>query len=239
MASPQKENGYVPIANEIVEHLAKIRISGEAMQVLWVILRKTYGFNKKADAIALSQFVDATGLKKQTIIKALAKLKLLNVITQKGYRTANIYIFIKDYDKWIPLPKKVMYPKKVTRLTQKGYKRNPKGDIQKTKYTTTKDTVASQSDAGVISLIISLFKEVNPTHDRLFGVPPQRAAVDRLLVKFGQEKLSAIVKYLPKSNASRYAPTITTPVQLERDLGRLIAWGEKQKDIKKTNVAFI
>ena len=47
MANPQKENGYTSIANDIVEALAGIRIPGEARQCLDVILRKTYGWNKK------------------------------------------------------------------------------------------------------------------------------------------------------------------------------------------------
>ena len=38
MANPQTENGYTKIANEIMEALAHIRIPGEAMQVLLVIL---------------------------------------------------------------------------------------------------------------------------------------------------------------------------------------------------------
>ena len=34
MANPQKENGYVPVANAIFEAFRSIRISGEARQVL-------------------------------------------------------------------------------------------------------------------------------------------------------------------------------------------------------------
>ena len=56
MASPQLKDGYVAIANEIMDALAHIRIPGEARQVLDVILRKTYGWKKKEDEISLSQF---------------------------------------------------------------------------------------------------------------------------------------------------------------------------------------
>lgn len=47
MANPQCENGFTKIANELMEALAKIRIPGEARQVLDVIFRQTYGWNKK------------------------------------------------------------------------------------------------------------------------------------------------------------------------------------------------
>jgi len=63
MAEPQKENGYTPIANEIMEALCRIRIPGEERQVLDCILRKTYGWNKCEDAISLTQFMEMTGLK--------------------------------------------------------------------------------------------------------------------------------------------------------------------------------
>jgi len=52
MANPQIENGYTRIANETMDALAKIRIPGQARQVLDFILRKTYGWNKKTDMIS-------------------------------------------------------------------------------------------------------------------------------------------------------------------------------------------
>lgn len=88
---------------------------------------------------------------------------------------------------------------------------------------------ALQSNAD-IPLIIDLFKEVNPSYQRLFGSPPQRAAVERLLKVHGKEKLTSMISYLPKSNATKYAPTITTPSQFEAKLGDLIAWSNKQKE---------
>lgn len=234
MASPQKENGYVPIANELVEHLASIRISGEAMQVLWVILRKTYGFNKKEDAIALSQFCLATSLKKQTIIRALAKLKQMGVVTQKGYGAANIYMFTKDYDKWKPLPKKVTYPKKVTRVTNKGNNRNPKRDIQKTitKDTTTKDTTEPQ--AALIGELIKSFEGMNPSTKVLYGSPPQRKASVRLLEVHGLERIRKAIAYVEMNRDDRFCPSITTPVQLEAKWAQLEDFGrKKQSRIKK------
>lgn len=104
-----------------------------------------------------------------------------------------------------------------------------KGSIGKVK------TPALQDNA-VISEVINLFKEVNPSYERLFGMPPQRAAADRLLSKHGKDKLCSMISFLPKSNASKYAPTITTPVQFEQKLGELMAWSQKQKEVKKAIV---
>ena len=112
-ASPQAEDGFTRIANETMEALARIRIPGEARQPLDCILRKTYGFCQKEDAIPLSQFVLATGLSKVAVCKALKKLLSLNLITKKGNGFITRYRFQKNYLKWNPLPKKVTLPKKV------------------------------------------------------------------------------------------------------------------------------
>ena len=56
MANPQAENGYTPIANEIVEALYRVNLSAYESRVLWYLCRKIYGWSKKTDWIALSQF---------------------------------------------------------------------------------------------------------------------------------------------------------------------------------------
>ena len=71
MNSPQLENGYLKLASELVDALASYRIPGEQMQVLWVIIRKTYGYNKKEDKISNSQFCELTGLKKPAVCRAI------------------------------------------------------------------------------------------------------------------------------------------------------------------------
>jgi len=84
MASPQKEDGYTAISNEIMEALGRTRIPGEARQILDVILRKTYGWNKLTDSISLSQFVECTGISKPHVSMGIKKLLSMNLITKKG-----------------------------------------------------------------------------------------------------------------------------------------------------------
>lgn len=96
MANPQKENGYTPIANEIMDKLAKSPIRSEVRRVIDFILRKTYGFNKKADIISLSQFVEGTEMKKSCVCRAL-KEGVANKLILKG---ENGYSFNKNTDEW-------------------------------------------------------------------------------------------------------------------------------------------
>jgi len=125
MASPQPDK-FTKISNELLDALAKIRIAGEARQMLDVIIRKTYGFNKKEDKISTSQFIELTGLSRIAIPKARRKLLELNLITvsQKGYSQGLTYSIQKDYNKWKP------YPKKDT-VSQKGYSQGLTYSIQK------------------------------------------------------------------------------------------------------------
>lgn len=95
------------------------------------------------------------------------------------------------------------------------------------------NTTAEQSSSRDVPEVINLFRDVNPSYQQLFGMQPQRKATERLLEQHGKEKLISMISFLPKSNSSRYAPTITTPAQFEANLGRLIAWAQKQKDSGK------
>ena len=107
MANPQAENGHVDIANDIMDAFTRTRIPGEARQVLDFIIRKTWGWKKKNDVIALSQFVKATGIKKPNIIRALRILYQMKIVIKKDNGTDVTYQFNKDYDQWQPLSKKI------------------------------------------------------------------------------------------------------------------------------------
>lgn len=83
-----------------------------------------------------------------------------------------------------------------------------------------------------INPLIEIFKEVNPSYERLYANKNQRAAIERMIKKMGIEKLEAIIKFLPKSNSYKHAPKITTPYVLEAKLGDLLAWVNVQKNNK-------
>ena len=117
------------IATELWEALCRIRIPGEARQVLDVVIRKTYGFKKKTDVIAISQIMKATGLKRGHVVRGRDKLLSMNMIiivkrSEKGSNDKLTYSFQKDYDLWRGVPKKVRgtkgVPKKVAKRSHMG-----------------------------------------------------------------------------------------------------------------------
>jgi len=130
MANPQKENGHVRIANDVLDALIRTRINGEARQVLDFIIRKTWGFGKKSDAISISQFAIATGLKRQSVSRALRALIQMNLIGKKYAETGSEkaalspseWLFNKDYDTWKPAAKKLHEAKTLQNCSENASK---------------------------------------------------------------------------------------------------------------------
>lgn len=154
MASPQKENGYIPVANEIVDALMRVNLSGQESQVLWAIFRKTYGFNKKTDWITLSQFAKMTGMDRRNVHRALRKLssKQMTVI-QTDDRGRIRYGFQKNYEKW-RLSSKQTTPHKTVIQTD---------DKLSSKQTPTKDTIQKTENNRVpFAEIVDLYHEILP-----------------------------------------------------------------------------
>lgn len=79
-------------------------------------------------------------------------------------------------------------------------------------------------EGAVVNLVMGHFEAVNPMHERLFANKSQRAALERIIKKFGADKTIGIIQSLPASNGDRWAPKITTPVELEHRLGKLVTY---------------
>ncbi len=91
------------------------------------------------------------------------------------------------------------------------------------------NTTGVKTPDNQTSLLIDLFKGVNPNHDILFKNTNQRKAIDYLNKRYGFEKVKGMIEFVEKSNGNTYAPNITTPIQLRDNLGKLIAWYKKEQ----------
>lgn len=100
MASPQKENGHIDIANEVAEKLGTLHMSGNEWMIWWVVLRKTWGWKKKEDRISLTQFQKFTGLSRPAVVLALERLVAKNVLVAKPLPLGKEFSFNKDYETW-------------------------------------------------------------------------------------------------------------------------------------------
>ncbi len=111
MASPQCEDGYLQIAMELVEKFSSLRIAGQEWQIIWTVWRKTWGWKKKNDRIALSQFVQATGIDRRKCHVLIQNLMNRNILTKSvthnGDKRIIKYGFNKNFSIWKVSPIKV------------------------------------------------------------------------------------------------------------------------------------
>ena len=150
MASPQKENGYISIANELWIALIHIELKEYERKYLMTLLAKTYGFNKKEDWVSNSQFCDMTGIKKSHISRTEKDLCDRKIVLKVGLKKS----INKDYEAWLGKNKVTSLgnsiKQKVTSLgykvTSLGNKSYPIRGTQKTQDNIQK-TVTEQSSA--------------------------------------------------------------------------------------------
>ena len=77
-----------------------------------------------------------------------------------------------------------------------------------------------------------MFREVNPSYEKLYRNTTQRKALQDMLKIHGRDKVEWSINYAKQVYGKQYAPQITTPVQLEQKLGSLIAYAKSREDKK-------
>ena len=102
MANPQMEKGYTRIANELLEAICRLDISGNEMRILLYIIRKTYGFNRTYAEISLSDISEALGIKKGNVSRGIKKLREANIVDHRPNKgtTPQTVSINKNYDEW-------------------------------------------------------------------------------------------------------------------------------------------
>lgn len=108
MANPQKENGFTPIANEILENIYSRKFTANQLTILLVVFRFTYGFQRKEHEFSLGFLSDATGIDRKGVKRALDDLLTKNVLIVTKPATFNEprkLSFNKNYETW-DIPKR-------------------------------------------------------------------------------------------------------------------------------------
>ena len=104
MASPQKENGYTSIANELLEQLYRRRFSASQLKILLLVIRFTYGFNRKTAALSNTFIAAGTGMHEITVSKEVGTLlrdNVLKLYKKPSFHNSRIIGINKDYESWI------------------------------------------------------------------------------------------------------------------------------------------
>ncbi len=103
VASPQLENGYTPIANELLEAVYSADLNATQLKIVLFIMRYTYGFSRKQHTLSVSFIANGTGISRRYITSELQKLIDANIVkiieTQVGTRARTLQIN-KHYKEW-------------------------------------------------------------------------------------------------------------------------------------------
>jgi phage replication O-like protein O len=99
-ASPQLEDGYIKIVNELFDAVLRYPFTARQLKVVLAIMRKTYGFNKKIDDVSSSQIGEMSGMARTHATNTLNELARMNVIFKAKGKYGSLVELNKNYKVW-------------------------------------------------------------------------------------------------------------------------------------------
>lgn len=102
MASPQKEHGFTPIANELLEKITRFSFSSAELKVMLFVLRMTYGYSRKTVNLSYTELAKAVNMQRSNAFRTVKRLKryrVLSVVTTDN-TGKNVFSIRKDYSQW-------------------------------------------------------------------------------------------------------------------------------------------
>ncbi len=236
MTSPQLENGYTRIANELLEALARTRIPGEAIQVLWAVLRQTYGFGRKVAPISLGQLSKFTGLSRSNCQRAVQRLVGSNIVLKSEYRGVTSLGIQKDFSKWKVYSKKsICTQKRVQGVLKNECKTvlNIESPIKKERNSLKKPS----SDALRLSgLLADLIASNNPSNRNIKPSARSKSVerwamdIDRMFRLDGRspEEAEAVIRWCQAD--SFWGCNVLSGTKLREQYDRLLLQMQRDKD---------
>jgi phage replication O-like protein O len=105
-SSPQLEDGYTRIANELYEAVLRFDFTQRQLKLVLAVIRKTYGYGKKEDDMSASQLGEMCGMARTHVTATLTQLAAMNVIAKRPGRFGCIVGIQKNQERWIAAPVK-------------------------------------------------------------------------------------------------------------------------------------
>lgn len=104
VASPQKENGFTSIANELLEVIYRSPFTLNELRILLFIIRETYGYQRIQKDLSIRYIDNGTGIGHRNIhyvLKDLEKMKVIIISDSPNHKQRKSITFNKNYDEWI------------------------------------------------------------------------------------------------------------------------------------------
>lgn len=102
---PQTEDGFLRIANELMEAIYEFDFSKRQFKILLCIMRKTYGYNKKSDDMTVNQLALAINLDRASVSRALDELVSIGAVMKRHGKYGYVLELNKHYKQWKPVTK--------------------------------------------------------------------------------------------------------------------------------------
>ncbi len=165
---PQLEDGFTRIANELLEAIGRAELSGREFRIMVAVIRKTYGYGKKADQLSHGQIARMIGVQRHHVCKLVQRLikrRILGV-TENGNRSPNNLWIQKDYSQWAKRPSEGntlrgvtkngnrVFPSSVTEVLPETVHTKEKKEILQKKRTTSSSTVVSDDALTLAELLL-------------------------------------------------------------------------------------
>jgi len=203
---------------------------------------------------SIQKIAEELGCGKNSIINAIKRLEFWNIISKQrvGKKINNRYLLfhkkhwkpvsevcLKEYSEVCDIKFKSLSDKLHKFTTQTSIVRSY--NIKETHSKETKKHLTSEelTFKRKIDETIDKFKKINPSYRKFFSNTTQRKALQRLVEQHGEEKIIQFLEVIPITNKMQYAPSITTPLQLEDKLASLSNFIQKEKINNKPNIAII
>lgn len=102
MARPQLKNGFTRIANELIEKgLLRSNVSGVQFRMILLVIRLTYGFNRKSVDSSAGSFAMSLRTTTKYIKQVLDELELFNIVKVTWTSSDLFSVSLnKDYESW-------------------------------------------------------------------------------------------------------------------------------------------
>lgn len=233
-----------PIINKIIEKLAIARLSTYEFNLIFAIIRKTYGWEKSEDWISMSQFEEITEIPIPHVSRTLKKLFEKKIVKRNG----SVWGINKNTDEWL-LPKQVRnLPKQVTQklVTQTGNSELPKqvttvtqiGNCElpkqvNTKETITKETLTKETITKEIGEKMNFSPPIDDQKDFEKKEPEKSkmkpAQVMREFIKMCEKKDAQFENYILQVSQKKGLPVSVVKFQIEKFVAN---WTEVARDGK-------
>jgi phage replication O-like protein O len=105
MPNPQLEDGYVNVANELLEAFCRVSLTAYEWRILHALIRLTYGYHRKSitlEGMIKKEFYRLVQLSRQNVYRTLKMLKTQNmIVVSRDYKNHITLEIQKNYGRWV------------------------------------------------------------------------------------------------------------------------------------------